>query len=447
MNKNILFLSYFFSPENTIGAVRLSKVAKYISKNNNVVVICAEKIFRKDETLERDSASINAIHRVMKAPIYERIDNRISKRGAVQGAYGYLKAETNHSVKKSIYLFLRNAYSRIITIIKDLEVCSSTKKFFKKNSDILNRIDVVISSYGPKCNHEVALWVKKKYPNVKWIADFRDGMAYSLEDGLYRKYVLSKEYQYVKNADAITVVANGCISHDAEIVGKNKISIIHNGFDFEDIKESNTKPCRSLGNKVVFSYTGALFTSADRNATLFFKALKELLDEGICVKDDIVIKYAGSDYPIFAQQAACYGLEQLIIDYGVVPRKEAIKIQLGSDILIHLTSYNKKGVDVLSGKLFEYMMMKKNIISIVIGKYCMSSVKQIINECNLGICCEEAALESDFILLKQYLKAIINEKKTKGTVVCNYDESMISQYNYCNISNQFEKTIDLLTGE
>ena len=77
----------------------------------------------------------------------------------------------------------------------------------------------------------------------------------------------------------------------------------------------------------------------------------------------------------------------------------------------------------------------------------MSSVKQIINECNLGICCEEAALESDFILLKQYLKAIINEKKTKGTVVCNYDESMISQYNYCNISNQFEKTIDLLTGE
>ena len=79
MNKNILFLSYFFSPENTIGAVRLSKVAKYISKNNNVVVICAEKIFRKDETLERDSASINAIHRVMKAPIYERIDNRIKE--------------------------------------------------------------------------------------------------------------------------------------------------------------------------------------------------------------------------------------------------------------------------------------------------------------------------------------------------------------------------------
>lgn len=447
MNRNVLFLSYLFSPENAIGAVRMSKIAKYVSKNSNVVAICADKISRNDETLEKDTLSLDAIYRVMKAPVYEKMSAKISGKGKVQNSYGYLKAETNNSLKKRIYLFLRSAYSRIMTLIKDLEVCNSTKKFIKTNSSLLSNVDIMISSYGPKCNHEIALWVKKKYPNIKWIADFRDGMTYSLKDGIYKNYILRKEFRYVQNADAVTVVANGCISHDVEMVSKNKLYTVNNGFDFVDIKNNDITGYQDIENKVVFSYTGAIFTSDDRNASLLFKALSELVDEGVCTKEDFVIKYAGPDYLIFSQQAAGYGLEQSIINCGVVTRKEAIKIQLGSDILIHLTSYNQKGVDVLSGKLFEYMMMKKVIVSIVIGKYGMSSVKQIINDCNLGICCEEAMLETDYEQLKQYLKLKLDEKKIKGVILCNYDEDKVSQYDYRNISKQIESIMSILLEE
>ena len=272
-------------------------------------------------------------------------------------------------------------------------------------------------------------------------------MTYSLKDGIYKNYILRKEFRYVQNADAVTVVANGCISHDVEMVSKNKLYTVNNGFDFVDIKNNDITGYQDIENKVVFSYTGAIFTSDDRNASLLFKALSELVDEGVCTKEDFVIKYAGPDYLIFSQQAAGYGLEQSIINCGVVTRKEAIKIQLGSDILIHLTSYNQKGVDVLSGKLFEYMMMKKVIVSIVIGKYGMSSVKQIINDCNLGICCEEAMLETDYEQLKQYLKLKLDEKKIKGVILCNYDEDKVSQYDYRNISKQIESIMSILLEE
>ena len=118
MNRNVLFLSYLFSPENAIGAVRMSKIAKYVSKNSNVVAICADKISRNDETLEKDTLSLDAIYRVMKAPVYEKMSAKISGKGKVQNSYGYLKAETNNSLKKRIYLFLRSAYFCINLLTK-----------------------------------------------------------------------------------------------------------------------------------------------------------------------------------------------------------------------------------------------------------------------------------------------------------------------------------------
>ena len=52
----ILIISYYFAPQNAIGAVRPTKLAKYLSRlGHEVTVICGPGLNeRRDPTLERD---------------------------------------------------------------------------------------------------------------------------------------------------------------------------------------------------------------------------------------------------------------------------------------------------------------------------------------------------------------------------------------------------------
>ena len=56
MGKRILIISYYFAPQNAIGAVRPTKLAKYLARmGHEVTVLCGPGMNgRRDPTLERD---------------------------------------------------------------------------------------------------------------------------------------------------------------------------------------------------------------------------------------------------------------------------------------------------------------------------------------------------------------------------------------------------------
>ena len=56
MGKRILIISYFFAPQNAMGAVRPTKLAKYLSRmGHEVTVLCGPGMNdRRDPTLARD---------------------------------------------------------------------------------------------------------------------------------------------------------------------------------------------------------------------------------------------------------------------------------------------------------------------------------------------------------------------------------------------------------
>lgn len=450
MKKRILIVSYLFAPENAIGAVRWSKISKYLSQYYDVSVLCAKDVLNKDTTLDEAVSNIKNIYRVMDSGISKKVVKAFNKKKSVRDNYSHLKVDTSNSIKKRIYLFLREVYSCMLTLIGDYEILKRTKKYLKSNLDIINSFDIVISSYGPKCNHDIAFWIVNQSNNsIKWIADFRDGMLSPINLRLYRRFVGIKERKYVKNANAVTVVAKGCVSDNAKRYCNNKLYLIHNGYDKSDFTNNFNNINGIVGNqKLTFTYTGALFTSNDRDASILFEAIRSLIDEGIINYDNIVINYAGPDYNIFFQQASKYMIEKKIVNYGYVSRGTSLKLQADSDLLIHLTSYNNKNIDVLSGKLFEYMMMKKNVVSIVIGKYKDSSVKNIIEATNLGICCEEANIVNDVAALKKFIKEKYEEKMNLGTIKCNINEVEVLKYDYENIAQQFLNICDeLMKGD
>ena len=69
----------------------------------------------------------------------------------------------------------------------------------------------------------------------------------------------------------------------------------------------------------------------------------------------------------------------------------------------------RKGI--LTGKLFEYMMMDKPVICCMAGDLTGSDVKGVLEKTGIGFCCEQAAGEADRQALTAYLRQILARKR------------------------------------
>lgn len=441
--KRILMISYYFAPENKIGAIRFSKFAKYlILKNYDVTIICSGSIEKVDPILNEDIQGINKIYRIMYSSAYNRISEMFLKvKDNIVGQNASIKGEDSSNLKSKIYLKVRTVYGNLIRRCMDYFIAKKTIKYLKKNYQILNNIDIVFSTYGPLCNHIVAKWIKHKKNDVKWIADFRD----AIKNGIFAeesKKSIKIEQDICECADVISIVAEGCVLDKVKKKYYEKIIMLPNGFDKDDVAGLNKKRVHNYcKNKLVIAYTGAMYTKKERDASLLFKAIKQLIDEGNCIKQNIEVVYAGMDFPVFAAQAMAYGLEDVLTDYGFISRDESIKIQYNADILLHLTAFNNASIDLLSGKFFEYIAMNRPIISIIIGRLTGSKIKNIIEEAKLGFCCEESAVY-DFEKLRCYIYKKYNEKMTTGQVKSISDKQYISKYDYNNLTDNLIDIIE-----
>ena len=65
-HKRLLIISYFFAPQNLIGAVRPTKLAKYLTRmGHEVTVICGGGLDGKtDPTLQRDLQQLPDVHQL-----------------------------------------------------------------------------------------------------------------------------------------------------------------------------------------------------------------------------------------------------------------------------------------------------------------------------------------------------------------------------------------------
>ena len=121
------------------------------------------------------------------------------------------------------------------------------KKVKEQAEEIIKQenIELIYSTSAPYSDHLLALYLKKKNPKLKWIADFRDEWTknpYLEEDKLY-KFKVAKERKMedavLNNADA--VIANTPIMRDHFLEGRKylekKFFVIPNGFDKDDFKE------------------------------------------------------------------------------------------------------------------------------------------------------------------------------------------------------------------
>jgi glycosyltransferase involved in cell wall biosynthesis len=120
-------------------------------------------------------------------------------------------------------------------------------------------------------------------------------------------------------------------------------------------------------------------------------------------KGDLIIQFAGAncDYTDLARE---YNISDYYTYLGYLPRDEALQLQYDADALLLLEHNNVKKKGVLLGKIFEYMYIGREIISLC--NYEISDSGKMILETRSGICFGNDVKKIEDYLINRIVKRI-----------------------------------------
>ena len=445
MSKRVLLISYYFAPQNTIGAIRPTKMAKYLERMGyEVTVICGGGLDGKvDPTLKRDMEQMKDVHLIqewnpLRDYAVKKAQAEAAKTQSSAKEPGTQAGAKNDGVVAKLKQYLGKAIDNVYLYLgwlSDRDFARRAKQEVKKLSQTY---DCVLSSYATISTHEIAYYAKKTGKAKKWIADFRDevNMAFSWQAGRQRRYIRMVR----ENADLITAVSYGVLDMmDMEKDGR----VLTNGFDREDLPVTDTV---QSADTIRVAYCGYISegrkNAPHRDLSPMMRALRQLIDEGVLDRNKLQLVYAGSQSPLFQQVAAASGLEACVEDHGMVSRQESIRLQLSADILLmaswHMTG--RKGI--LTGKLFEYMMMNKPVVCCMSGDLTGSDVKGVLDTTGIGFCYEQAGGQADEAALHAFVKEMVQRKQQGQPLLDSGRMEAINAYSYPDLVARMASWID-----
>ena len=218
----------------------------------------------------------------------------------------------------------------------------------------------VYSSFRPMADHFVAYRLKREFPQLVWIADFRD-----LPVDRHRRNVFRPDWQdrvyrkWFSRADELTTVSEGLKRRLLDY--RDRVSVIRNA-----PRELFTPADPRLPDVFTLSYTGSLYPRW-QDPTLLFAALRELIRSGQIPEKEIRLVYAGKDHRIWNGLVQAYGLEEISVVRGRVSLSESIRLQHESHVNVLFSWSGPHSGGVLTGKLAEYLGAGRPVLCLVNG--------------------------------------------------------------------------------
>lgn len=390
-NLNILIITYDWPPRNSIAVHRPYAWAKCWSRYGcNVTVLTAEK-YVYDEPLDLELPLLDSV-KIIEVPY----------RATLKGKGGVGKT----SFKRKSLEFIKK-YSRFLR--KHLFLSLDVRDLWGKKASTLainlhatEKFDVVVSTYGPRACHFIGSTVKAHDPGILWVADYRDMWSIRHDsdlDGRRKRKEQSLELATLKNANFITTVSEPLGVHLSAFL-KREVDIIFNGYDIElEMVKERIRTIDASGHhrkdlKIV--YTGMIYPGS-RDPSPLFEAINELIHEGLISPTHVSVDFFGKRHPGLQDIVYRLNAESYVNINGHVPRQKALEEQVTADFLLLMESGHESAKGVLTGKVFEYMVSGKPVISI--GSRRDSAIGKLIEETGIGIVCEQDVQSIKKILL------------------------------------------------
>mgnify|MGYP001613912504 CR=1 FL=1 len=366
--KNVLIISYYWPPSGGAGVQRWLKFVKYLRDFGwePIVYTPSNPEFPVlDETLSKE---VPEGIKLVQTPIWEPYSAyKIftgRKKNARIGA-GMLSEKKKSGVMDNLSIWIRGNF-----FIPD------ARKFWIKPSVRFlttylneNKIDAIVSTGPPHSMHLIALGLKKKFPRLPWIADFRDpwtNIDFYQELGLMgwadRKHH-RLERAVLDTADRVVCVGKTWTDELRQLASPGKqlserFDVIMNGFDDADVFKGDI----TRDEKFSLAHIGTLNKS--RNPHLLWEVLKKECASNKLFAEKLEIKLVGKVDAAVLASIENAGLTPYLklIDY--LPHGEVLRIQQECRVLLLLVNDTPNSKGIITGKYFEYMASRTPVLTI-----------------------------------------------------------------------------------
>ncbi|MDQ1297137.1 MAG: hypothetical protein QG611_1116, partial [Bacteroidota bacterium] len=234
----------------------------------------------------------------------------------------------------------------------------------RKAADIIRREEIkyVITTSPPHSTQLIGLRLKKLFPGITWIADFRDTWTDIYYYDLFYPTFISKaidshyEKEVLRKADKIITVGNNLAKAYISKTGgiSSKMHIIPNGYDEKDFEGISP----GMSGKFTITYLGTLSEVYPLDGLM--SALEQIEKNG----GDFLLRFIGTIPGEIRNKINSFITSTRTEFISYVPHQEAIKLMAGASVLLLVIPDTKKNDAITPGKVFEYIAARKPVLYI-----------------------------------------------------------------------------------
>lgn len=374
MALNLLLVSWYFPPSNTIAAVRIGKLAGHLIAQGHDVRVLTAALPPYPQTLpvEVDEARIERTPWKDINALPDRILDSLRPKKATAPPTSMVAADpvqtapaAHESAPASgLRRFAKAVRSKLSVLYQLLlnfpdQRIGWTPSARRKGLEMIRdwRPDGIFAS-GPPFTTLLIGYLLSRATGVPLVVEFRDRWS---EDPYYpppwwrRQLNLWLERRIVNHAVGITTVSDPWAVRFRGRFDK-PVSVIPNGFDAEDFKGEVGQGWRDP-NVLRILYTGGIYPGY-RDPTPLFAAIARSAE----LKQRIEVHFYGSDPQIISELARAHGVESSVKLHDRVTHAEALRQQLDSDVLLLMQWDDPREQGNVPGKFAEYLGARRPIL-------------------------------------------------------------------------------------
>ncbi len=278
-----------------------------------------------------------------------------------------------------------------------------------------NEVKTIYSSFRPWTDHLVAWRLKKKFPELNWIADFRDLPVDPVRADVWFP-ALQRWWgkRIIADATEVWTVSEG---QKAQLTGWHPNLRVRYNSLFA-LPPERSAPA---SDRFTITYTGSLYPGL-QNMDVMVRALRELITEGRISPYKVCLQYRGKDAEIFRSWTAGLPAHCLDVETSIAPAT-AQKMQHAATILLLLNWSAPGYYGVLTAKLWDYLATGRPILALVNGPG-----DQELNDIILGADAGAVFKTAEQGEVKAWLLARFQHWKTECTLPWETNRETLKRY-------------------
>jgi glycosyltransferase involved in cell wall biosynthesis len=334
--------------------MRMAKLAKYLPKTGwDVVVICSAE------------AAVNVLdpdllRQIPPAVVVNRVRGPFATATVRAKAYAKSSSEDTSRLRRASVGLIRSTARAVM--IPDRWI-GWAHRVARLRIDDVGDPDVILSSGPPHSAHLAGLWLARRL-RIPLVMDIRDDWAdnpvHSTLAPWRRTLEGCLERQCLEQAAAVVHVSE---QHRQNLERRYprltaRLHVIPNGYDPEDFGNVPPRRPAQQGETVRFLYAGSL--RGNQETGRLFEVFGRMASEG----HPILLEMLGA-FDTHFRRAAMAGIDSARLRiHDSVPHADAIRAMADAHVLVLFTGPAKSGTDTTTGKLYEYLALRRPILLI-----------------------------------------------------------------------------------